>query len=564
MTGEKPLKEENMIKYVFVSGGVVSGLGKGITAASLGRLLKARGYHVTMQKFDPYLNVDPGTMNPIQHGEVFVTDDGTETDLDLGHYERFIDENLNHNSNVTSGKVYWSVINKERHGDYGGGTVQVIPHITNEIKSRFYTQETDTAEEAEKEKAPNVEIRPEDVTVAIIEVGGTVGDIESQAFFEAIRQFQQEQGAYNTCMIHVTLVPYLYGSAEMKTKPTQMSVKALQQMGIRADVIVCRSEMEMPQYLKDKIALFCNVPGSHVLQNLNANSIYEVPLMMEDEHLAQAVCDCLNLPCPEPDLTEWKDMVDRLQHPDKKVEIALVGKYTQLHDAYLSVVEALHHGGIENRTEVSIRWVDSEELEREGCEKLLSGIDGMIIPGGFGNRGTEGMILAAQYARENRIPYLGICLGMQMAMIEFARHVIGYTDANSSELAPDTAHPVIDLMPEQKNVTDLGGTMRLGAYPCILKKDSKAYQLYGREQIFERHRHRYEVNNEYRDIYEAKGMELSGVSPDGHIVEMIELKDHPYYVATQAHPEFKSRPNHAHPLFAGLVKAAAEHASNHQ
>lgn len=553
-----------MIKYVFVSGGVVSGLGKGITAASLGRLLKARGYHVTMQKFDPYLNVDPGTMNPIQHGEVFVTDDGTETDLDLGHYERFIDENLNHNSNVTSGKVYWSVINKERHGDYGGGTVQVIPHITNEIKSRFYTQETDTAEESEKEKAPNAEIRPEDVTVAIIEVGGTVGDIESQAFFEAIRQFQQEQGDGNTCMIHVTLVPYLYGSAEMKTKPTQMSVKALQQMGIRADVIVCRSEMEMPQYLKDKIALFCNVPGSHVLQNLNANSIYEVPLMMEDEHLAQAVCDCLNLPCPEPDLTEWKDMVDRLQHPDKKVEIALVGKYTQLHDAYLSVVEALHHGGIENRTEVSIRWVDSEELEREGCEKLLSGIDGMIIPGGFGNRGTEGMILAAQYARENRIPYLGICLGMQMAMIEFARHVIGYTDANSSELAPDTAHPVIDLMPEQKNVTDLGGTMRLGAYPCILKKDSRAYQLYGREQIFERHRHRYEVNNEYRDIYEAKGMELSGVSPDGHIVEMIELKDHPYYVATQAHPEFKSRPNHAHPLFAGLVKAAAEHASNHQ
>ena len=553
-----------MIKYVFVSGGVVSGLGKGITAASLGRLLKARGYHVTMQKFDPYLNVDPGTMNPIQHGEVFVTDDGTETDLDLGHYERFIDENLNHNSNVTSGKVYWSVINKERHGDYGGGTVQVIPHITNEIKSRFYTQETDAAEESEKAKASNAEIRPEDVTVAIIEVGGTVGDIESQAFFEAIRQFQQEQGDGNTCMIHVTLVPYLYGSAEMKTKPTQMSVKALQQMGIRADVIVCRSEMEMPQYLKDKIALFCNVPGSHVLQNLNANSIYEVPLMMEDEHLAQAVCDCLHLPCPEPDLTEWKDMVDRLQHPDKKVEIALVGKYTQLHDAYLSVVEALHHGGIENRTEVSIRWVDSEELEKSDCETMLSGIDGMIIPGGFGNRGTEGMILAAQYARENRIPYLGICLGMQMAMIEFARHVIGYTDANSSELAPDTAHPVIDLMPEQKNVTDLGGTMRLGAYPCILKKDSKAYQLYGREQIFERHRHRYEVNNEYRDVYEAKGMELSGVSPDGHIVEMIELKDHPYYVATQAHPEFKSRPNHAHPLFAGLVKAAAEHASNHQ
>ena len=554
-----------MIKYVFVSGGVVSGLGKGITAASLGRLLKARGYHVTMQKFDPYLNVDPGTMNPIQHGEVFVTDDGTETDLDLGHYERFIDESLNHNSNVTSGKVYWSVINKERHGDYGGGTVQVIPHITNEIKSRFYTEETEIPGAGKAEAGgTNAVIRPEDVTVAIIEVGGTVGDIESQAFFEAIRQFQQEQGVGNTCMIHVTLVPYLYGSAEMKTKPTQMSVKALQQMGIRADVIVCRSEMEMPQYLKDKIALFCNVPGSHVLQNLNASSIYEVPLMMEDEHLAQAVCDCLNLPCPEPDLSEWTEMVDRLKHPDKKVEIALVGKYTQLHDAYLSVVEALHHGGIENRTEVSIRWVDSEELEKEGCEKLLFGIDGMIIPGGFGNRGTEGMILAAQYARENRIPYLGICLGMQMAMIEFARNVIGYADANSSELAPDTAHPVIDLMPEQKNVTDLGGTMRLGAYPCILKKDSKAYQLYGTEKIFERHRHRYEVNNEYRDIFEANGMELSGISPDGRIVEMIELRDHPYYVATQAHPEFKSRPNHAHPLFAGLVKAAGEYAADRQ
>ncbi len=546
-----------MIKYVFVSGGVVSGLGKGITAASLGRLLKARGYHVTMQKFDPYLNVDPGTMNPIQHGEVFVTDDGTETDLDLGHYERFIDESLDHNSNVTSGKVYWSVINKERHGDYGGGTVQVIPHITNEIKSRFYTGQSENYG-----KRPAGEVRPEDVTVAIIEVGGTVGDIESQAFFEAIRQFQQEQGDYNTCMIHVTLVPYLYGSAEMKTKPTQMSVKALQQMGIRADVIVCRSEMEMPQYLKDKIALFCNVPGSHVLQNLNASSIYEVPLMMEEEHLAQAVCDCLQLPCPEPDLSEWQEMVDRLQNPNKKVEIALVGKYTQLHDAYLSVVEALHHGGIENRTEVSIRWVDSEELEKEGAEAMLSGIHGMIIPGGFGNRGTEGMIQAAEYARVRHIPYLGICLGMQMAMIEFARNVIGYADANSSELAPDTTHPVIDLMPEQKGVTDLGGTMRLGAYPCILKKGSEASALYGSEEIHERHRHRYEVNNEYRDVYEEKGMSLSGTSPDGHIVEMIELKDHPYFIATQAHPEFKSRPNHAHPLFAGLVKAAAEYAED--
>lgn len=545
-----------MVKYVFVSGGVVSGLGKGITAASLGRLLKARGYHVTMQKFDPYLNVDPGTMNPIQHGEVFVTDDGTETDLDLGHYERFIDESLDHNSNVTSGKVYWSVINKERHGDYGGGTVQVIPHVTNEIKSRFYTGAPESSGES-----PEGTLRPEDVTVAIIEVGGTVGDIESQAFFEAIRQFQQEQGAYNTCMIHVTLVPYLYGSAEMKTKPTQMSVKELQQMGIRADVIVCRSEMEMPRYLKDKIALFCNVPGSHVLQNLNADSIYEVPLMMEEEHLAQAVCDCLQLPCPEPDLTEWHEMVDRLQNPNKKVEIALVGKYTQLHDAYLSVVEALHHGGIENRAEVSIRWVDSEELEEKGAEAMLAGIHGMIIPGGFGSRGTEGMIQAAEYARVRKIPYLGICLGMQMAMIEFARHVIGYVDANSSELAPDTTHPVIDLMPEQRDVTDLGGTMRLGSYPCVLQKGSRASELYGTEEISERHRHRYEVNNEYRDVYEEKGMCLSGTSPDGHIVEMIELKDHPYFIATQAHPEFKSRPNHAHPLFAGLVKAAAEFAA---
>ena len=552
-----------MVKYVFVSGGVVSGLGKGITAASLGRLLKNRGYHVTMQKFDPYLNVDPGTMNPIQHGEVFVTDDGTETDLDLGHYERFIDESLNHNSNVTSGKVYWSVIGKERHGDYGGGTVQVIPHITNEIKSRFYTQsmhDMPGAHEKWGSVNPDPEhLRPEDVTVAIIEVGGTVGDIESQAFFEAIRQFQQEQGAGNTCMIHVTLVPYLFGSQEMKTKPTQMSVKQLQQMGIRADVIVCRTEAQMPRYLKEKIALFCNVPTSHVLQNLNASSIYEVPLMMEEEHLAQAVCECLNLPCPEPDLSGWQAMVEDLKNPEKEVEIALVGKYTQLHDAYLSVVEALHHGGIQNRAEVNIRWVDSEEVERQGCDALLDGIDGMIIPGGFGNRGTEGMIMAAGYARVNRIPYLGICLGMQMATIEFARNVIGYADANSSELDPNTTHPVIDLMPEQKTVTDLGGTMRLGAYPCTLRPDSKAAALYGTEQISERHRHRYEFNNEFRGIFKKYGMILSGISPDGRIIEMIELPDHPYYIGTQAHPEFKSRPNHAHPLFAGLVKAAAEH-----
>ncbi len=540
------------MKYVFVTGGVVSGLGKGITAASLGRLLKARGYRVTMQKFDPYLNIDPGTMNPIQHGEVFVTDDGTETDLDLGHYERFIDESLNYNSNVTSGKVYWSVLNKERHGDYGGGTVQVIPHITNEIKSRFNR------------------LDDQDDCVAIIEVGGTVGDIESQPFYEAIRQFMQEVGPEHACMIHVTLIPYLFGSGELKTKPTQMSVRELQRMGIRADIIVCRSQSELPQDLKDKIALFCNVPSSHVLQNLNADSIYKVPLMMEDEHLAQAVCDCLKLPCPEPDLGDWKDMVEALDHPAQQVEIALVGKYTQLHDAYLSVVEALHHGGIANHTKVNIRWIDSEEVEKQGCDALLEGIDGMIIPGGFGSRGTEGMIMAAGYARTNRIPFLGICLGMQMALVEYARGVVGWNDANSSELDPGTTHPVIDLMPEQRTVTDLGGTMRLGSYPCVVQTGTVAEALYKRydgvdhmdgehAMISERHRHRYEVNNEYRDQLMENGLVLSGFSPNGHIVEMIEIPTtvHPYYVATQGHPEFKSRPNHAHPLFAGLVKAAA-------
>ncbi len=554
------------MKYVFVTGGVVSGLGKGITAASLGRLLKNRGYKVTMQKFDPYLNLDPGTMNPIQHGEVFVTDDGTETDLDLGHYERFIDENLNYNSNVTSGKVYWSVLNKERHGDYGGGTVQVIPHITNEIKGRFFQAEGDA-----------------DRHICIIEVGGTVGDIESQPFYEAIRQFMQEVGTDNACMIHVTLIPYLYGSREMKTKPTQMSVHELQRMGIRADIIVCRSEFPVPQDLRNKISLFCNVPVSHVIQNLNASSIYEVPLMMEEEHLAQAVCECLKLECPEPNLAEWQDMVNALKFPERETEIALVGKYTQLHDAYLSVVEALYHGGIAAKAKVNIRWVDSEVIEQQGAEKLLKGIDGMVIPGGFGNRGTEGMIQAATYARENKIPFLGICLGMQMALVEYARGVLGWEDANSSELNPDTTHPVIDLMPEQRSVTDLGGTMRLGAYPCVLKKDSLAEKLYlefkgtvnageglggqqmesvdGQTLISERHRHRYEFNNEYRDVLREKGLVLSGESPDGHIVEMIEIPTevHPYYIATQGHPEFKSRPNHAHPLFAGLVRAALEH-----
>ena len=530
-----------MNKYVFVTGGVVSGLGKGITAASLGRLLKSRGYKVTMQKFDPYLNIDPGTMNPIQHGEVFVTDDGTETDLDLGHYERFIDESLDHNCNVTSGKIYWSVLNKERRGDYGGGTVQVIPHVTNEIKSRFYVGAGDA-----------------DDTIAIIEVGGTVGDIESQPIYEAIRQFMQEKPQGTCCMIHVTLMPYLHGSEELKTKPTQASVRELQRMGIRADIIVCRSEYEIPQAMKDKIALFCNVPVTHVLQNLNASSIYEVPLMMEEEHLAEVVCDCLRLPCPEPDLSDWSRIVHAMQNPKVKVTIALVGKYTQLHDSYLSVVEALHHGGFANDAEVSIKWVDSEKLEKEPerIGEKLGEIDGMIIPGGFGSRGTEGMILAAQYARTNGIPFLGICLGMQMALVEFARNVVGWKDANSSELDPETFHPVIDLMPEQAGVTQLGGTMRLGAYPCVLKRGSLAHSLYGSDKISERHRHRYEVNNEMREQLAAAGLTFSGISPDGRIVEMIEWNAHPYYIGTQGHPEFKSRPNRAHPLFAGLVMAA--------
>ena len=528
-----------MVKYVFVTGGVVSGLGKGITAASVGRLLKARGYQVTMQKFDPYINIDPGTMNPIQHGEVFVTDDGTETDLDLGHYERFIDENLDKNSNVTTGKIYWSVLNKERRGDYGGGTVQVIPHITNEIKSRFYRGKT-----------------PEEDRIAIIEVGGTAGDIESQPFLEAIRQFQHDVGKENAVLIHVTLIPYLRASGELKTKPTQASVKELQGMGLQPDILVCRSEYPLPEELKDKIALFCNVPANHVLQNLDVEYLYEAPLAMEKEHLAQAVCEALHLPDRQPDLEDWKAMVEALKNPVSQTEIAIVGKYIQLHDAYLSVAEALKHGGIAERVSVNLRWVDSEDLEKQGCEALLSGVDGILIPGGFGTRGTEGKIMAAQYARTKKIPFLGICLGMQTAIIEYARHMLGWKDASSTEINPDTMHPVIYLMPEQNGVENLGGTLRLGAYPCILKEGTKAMELYGTKEVSERHRHRYEVNNDYRTALEEKGMILSGLSPDGRIVEMIELRDHPFFVGTQAHPELKSRPNRAHPLFKGFVKAA--------
>lgn len=529
------------VKYVFVTGGVVSGLGKGITAASLGRLLKARGYKVTMQKFDPYINIDPGTMNPVQHGEVFVTDDGAETDLDLGHYERFIDENLTRNSNVTAGKVYWSVLSKERRGDYGGGTVQVIPHITNEIKSRFHRNFSDT-----------------DTEIAIIEVGGTVGDIESQPFLEAIRQFQHDVGSDNTILIHVTLIPYLKASGELKTKPTQASVKNLQGMGIQPDIIVCRTEHPLNDSIRSKIALFCNVPKTHVLQNLDVELLYEAPLAMEEEHLAQVACQSLNLPCPEPDLREWRSMIQAWKHPKTQVTIALVGKYTQLHDAYISVVEACKHGGVANQSDVTIKWIDSETITYENIDKLFADVSGILVPGGFGSRGIDGMLLAIQYARENNIPYLGLCLGMQLAIVEFSRNVLGLTDAHSVELNPSTPYPVIHLMPDQNKVEDIGGTLRLGSYPCSLNPQSKAYALYGQAIIHERHRHRYEVNNDFRTLLSEGGMMLSGISPDGRIIEMIELPQHPWFVATQAHPELKSRPNKPHPLFQGFICAALE------
>lgn len=529
------------VKYVFVTGGVVSGLGKGITAASLGRLLKARGYKVTMQKFDPYINIDPGTMNPVQHGEVFVTEDGVETDLDLGHYERFIDESLTKNSNVTTGKVYWTVLTRERRGDFGGGTVQVIPHITDEIKSRFHHNHNSSETE-----------------IAIIEVGGTVGDIESQPFLEAIRQFQHEVGRENAMLIHVTLVPYLKVSEELKTKPTQASVKDLQGMGIQPDIIVCRSEQPLDDGIRSKIAQFCNVPKTHVIQNLDVEVLYELPLVMEEEHLAQVACECLNLPCPTPDLAEWAAMIDNWKHPEKEVTIALVGKYIQLHDAYISVVEALKHGGVYNRADVTIKWVDSELVTNENADELFSDVNGILVPGGFGSRGIEGKISSIQYAREHNIPFLGICLGMQMAIVEFARNVVGFADAHTSELDMDTTHPVIHLMPDQNDIEDIGGTLRLGSYPCVLDKSSKSYEVYGEELIHERHRHRYEVNNHYREDLTKAGMKLSGISPDGRIVEMVEIPAHPWFVATQAHPEFKSRPNRPHPLFRDFIKAAVE------
>jgi CTP synthase len=530
------------VKYVFVTGGVVSGLGKGITAASLGRLLKERGYHVTMQKFDPYINIDPGTMNPIQHGEVFVTDDGAETDLDLGHYERFIDESLTKKSNVTTGKIYWSVLSKERRGDFGGGTVQVIPHITNEIKNRFYHDDD-----------------CEDKKIAIIEVGGTVGDIESQPFLEAIRQFQHDVGHENAILIHVTLIPYLRASGEMKTKPTQASVKELQGMGIRPDIIVCRTEVPLEKGIKEKIALFCNVPSKHVIQNLDVETLYEAPLAMEREHLADIACECLQIDCPTPDLSSWEKMVEALKHPTKEVTVALVGKYTQLHDAYISVVESLKHGAVAHNAAINIKWVPSETVTDDNVAEILGDVSGILVPGGFGDRGIEGKISAIKFARENKIPFLGLCLGMQLAIVEFSRHVIGFADAHSAELDPSTTHPVIHLMPEQDGIEDIGGTLRLGTYPCVLDETSKAYDLYGQRVIQERHRHRYEVNNIYREDYIKHGIKLSGLSPDGRIVEMMELSDHPWFVATQAHPEFKSRPNRPHPLFKGFVGASLEY-----
>lgn len=529
-------------KFIFVMGGVVSGLGKGITAASLGRLLKCRNLSVTIQKFDPYLNIDPGTMNPFQHGEVFVTEDGAETDLDLGHYERFIDENLNRYSNVTSGKVYWTVLNKERKGSYMGDTVQVIPHITNEIKDRI-------------RKSAEI-LKPD---VALIEIGGTVGDIESQPFLEAIRQFSADVGRENCMFIHVTLVPQIKASGELKSKPTQHSVKELLGIGIQPDVIVCRSEHILPKSLRDKIGLFCNIPWQNVIQNLDMPYLYEVPLALEEEGLANIVCKRLSLNCGEPDLSEWTNMVKKMHSPTRKVKIALVGKYIDLHDAYLSVAEALRHGGIENSAIVDIDWVDSVKLNESNIEARLKDADGVIVPGGFGSRGIEGKILAAKYCREKNIPYFGICLGMQTAIIEFARNVLGLEDADSSELNPNTPHPVIDLMPDQVNVTDLGGTLRLGKYPCKLTLGTKAAAAYNTDNpIDERHRHRYEVNNNYRELLEQNGMIFSGRSPDGHIIEIMELKGHPYFLACQFHPEFKSRPNRPHPLFNSFIVAALQ------
>ncbi|MBA2872796.1 CTP synthase [Anoxybacillus calidus] len=528
-----------MTKYIFVTGGVVSSLGKGITAASLGRLLKNRGLNVTIQKFDPYINVDPGTMSPYQHGEVFVTDDGAETDLDLGHYERFIDINLNKYSNVTTGKIYSTVLKKERRGDYLGGTVQVIPHITNEIKERVFRAGRET-----------------NADVVITEIGGTVGDIESLPFLEAIRQIKSDVGRENVMYIHCTLVPYIKAAGEMKTKPTQHSVKELRSLGIQPNVIVVRTEMPMSQDMKDKIALFCDIDPKAVIEARDADTLYAVPLMLQEQKLDQIVCEHLKLDCKEADMTEWKALVEKVRNLSNKTKIALVGKYVELQDAYISVVEALRHAGYAFDSEVEIKWINSEHVNSENVEELLKDADGILVPGGFGDRGIEGKIEAIRYARENKVPFLGICLGMQLASVEFARNVVGLKGAHSSEIDPNTPHPIIDLLPEQKEVEDLGGTLRLGLYPCKLTEGTLAFAAYQDEVIYERHRHRYEFNNQYRQVMEQHGFVFSGTSPDGRLVEIIELKDHPWFVAAQFHPEFTSRPTRPQPLFREFVKAS--------
>ena len=534
-------------KYIFVTGGVVSGLGKGITAASLGRLLKTRGLKVASQKLDPYINVDPGTMSPLQHGEVFVTDDGTETDLDLGHYERFIDENLNKYSNLTTGKVYWNVLNKERQGAYLGQTVQIIPHITNEIKSYIYNLAKST-----------------EADVVITEIGGTTGDIESQPFLEAIRQVGLEQGRDNCCFIHVVLVPYISGSDEYKSKPAQHSCKELQGMGIAPNIIVLRADGPVGNDIKRKISMFCNVRPDCVIENLTMPSLYECPLMLESAGLTNVVARQLHLQTPPSDLTEWKALISRIATRSKTCTIALVGKYVKLHDAYLSVMESLYHAGFENESKVEIKWVDSEHLvDQNCCADELGDVDGIIVPGGFGDRGIEGMIQAAQYARENRVPYFGICLGMQIMVMEYARNVLGYADANSSEFTPEGQHNVIDLMPDQQGVETKGGTMRLGKYPCVITPGTKMADCYGTTEIDERHRHRYEFNNEFRAEFEEKGLVIAGTSPDGRLVEAVEIPGRDFHLGAQFHPEFKSRPNRAHPLFKGFIAAALKFQSEH-
>ena len=528
-----------MAKFVFVTGGVVSSIGKGIVAASLGRLLKSRDYSVSILKLDPYINVDPGTMSPFQHGEVFVTEDGAETDLDLGHYERFTDTSMSRLNSVTTGSIYQAVINKERRGDYMGGTVQVIPHITNEIKERIHRVAKNT--------------NPD---VVITEIGGTVGDIESLPFLEAIRQFRKDVGRQNVLYMHVTLVPWIPSAGEMKTKPTQHSVKELRSIGIQPDILVCRSDRPIPSSLKHKLAEFCDVAEQCVIASIDAKSIYEVPLLLEREGLAEQAIDLLQLEQRKPDLSSWRTLVDRLYSPKNSIEIAIVGKYIQLSDAYLSMVEALRHAAIELSLDLKLTWVNSEDIEAEGAAKYLQNVDGVVVPGGFGSRGVDGKIAAVEYARHNHIPFLGLCLGMQCSVMEWARNVAGLKDANSAEFDPNTPNPVINLLPEQHDVVDLGGTMRLGLYPCRLAPNTLANRLYQKEVVYERHRHRYEFNNAYRNLFLENGYAISGTSPDGRLVEIVELPSHPFFIATQFHPEFQSRPSTPHPLFKGLIQAA--------